>query len=62
MVQWLGLCAFTALAWVRSLVRELRSRKPSGMTNRKKKEREKDPSGCFVENGVGNQEAAPWTT
>ena len=25
MVQWLGLCAFIARAWVQSLVRELRS-------------------------------------
>ena len=26
-VQWLGLCAFTARAWVQSLVRELRPHK-----------------------------------
>ena len=28
LVQWLGRKAFTAVAWVQSLVRELRSRKP----------------------------------
>ena len=28
LVQWVGLGAFTAVAWVQSLVRELRSRMP----------------------------------
>ena len=37
-VQWLGLRAFTAVAWVQSLVRELRSHKP-GSTAKKKKKR-----------------------
>ena len=35
-VQWLGLLAFTARAWVQSLVRELRSCKPRDMAKRKK--------------------------
>ena len=45
-VQWLGLGAFTAGAQVRSLVGELRSRKPCGtaktnkQTNKQKRERE----------------------
>ena len=34
-VQWLGLCAFTA--WVQSVVRELRSYKPCGAAKGKKK-------------------------
>ena len=29
-VQWLGLCTFTATVWVQSLVGELRSHKPCG--------------------------------
>ena len=37
MVQWLGLGAFTAGAWVHSLVGELRSRKPHSEVERKKK-------------------------
>ena len=36
-VQWLGLGAFTAGAWVPFLVRELRYRKPSSTTPTKKK-------------------------
>ena len=36
-VQWLGLGAFTARAWVRSLVRELSSYKPKGEAKKKKK-------------------------
>ena len=35
-VLWLGFGAFTALAWVQSLVRELRSHKLSSMTKKKK--------------------------
>ena len=38
-VQWLGLCAFTAGAQVQSLVRELRSREPHSVA-KKKKERD----------------------
>ena len=38
-VQWLGLCAFTAGAQVQSLVRELRSREPHSVAKKKKKER-----------------------
>ena len=34
-VQWLGLGAFTAMAWVHSLVRELRSRKARGKAKKK---------------------------
>ena len=34
-VQWLGLHAFTAGAWVQSLVRELRSPKPRGAAKKK---------------------------
>ena len=34
--QWLGLSAFTAVAWVQSLVRELRSHKPRGVARKKK--------------------------
>ena len=30
-VQWLGLDIFTEVAWVQSVVRELRSHKPRGM-------------------------------
>ena len=37
MVQWLGLGAFTAVAWVPSLVEELRSRNPRSMAKKKKK-------------------------
>ena len=38
-VQWLGLCGSTAgRAWVRSLVRELRSCKPRGAAKKKKKD------------------------
>ena len=35
-VQWLGLSAFTARAWVQSLVRELRSHKLCGMAKNKR--------------------------
>ena len=35
--QWLGPCAFTAKARVRSLVREQRSHKPSGVQEKNKK-------------------------
>ena len=38
-VQWLGLCAFTARAQVRSLVGELRSRKLHGAAEKKKKKK-----------------------
>ena len=42
-VQWLGLCAFTARAWVQSLAGELRSCKPlrdtHGAAKKKKKKR-----------------------
>ena len=40
-VQWLGLQAFTPVAWVRSLVRELRSCKPHWCSKKKKKRKEK---------------------
>ena len=41
MVQWLGLCAFTALDQVQFLVRKLRSPKPcSGAKKKRKKENE----------------------
>ena len=36
-VQWLGLSTFTAWAWVRSLVGELRSHKPHSTAKKKKK-------------------------
>ena len=36
-VQWSGFSAFTARAWVQSLVGELRSHKPHGMAEKKKK-------------------------
>ena len=39
MVQWLGLQAFTAVAWVQSLVGELRSRKVGGMAKNKQKKK-----------------------
>ena len=35
-VQWLGLCTFTAVAQVQSLVAELRSCKPRGIVKKKK--------------------------
>ena len=35
MLQWLGLCAFIAGARVRSLIWELRSRKPCGVAKKK---------------------------
>ena len=38
MVQWLGLGTFTAMAWVQSLVRELRSYKPLGVDKKKEEE------------------------
>ena len=34
-VQWFGLGAFTAIAWVQPLVGELRSHKPPGMARKK---------------------------
>ena len=37
MVQWLGLVTFTVVAWVQSLVRELKSHKPRGTTTTAKK-------------------------
>ena len=36
-LQWLGLSAFTAQAWVQSLVRELRSCRLHGTAQKKKK-------------------------
>ena len=33
MIQWLGICAFTARTWVQSLVRKLRSLKLCGVAN-----------------------------
>ena len=36
--QWIGLCAFTAVSWVQSLVRELRSYKLHGIAKKKKKD------------------------
>ena len=36
-VQWLGLGIFTAMAWVQSLVGELRSHEPHGMEKKKKR-------------------------
>jgi len=35
--RWLGSCAFTAVVQVESLVRELRSHKPCGMAERRKR-------------------------
>ena len=35
MVQWLGLGTFTAVAWVQSLVRELRPRRPHSLGQKK---------------------------
>ena len=43
-VQGLGLGVFTARAWVQSLVKELRSCKPCGMSKRKKKRKKKRES------------------
>ena len=37
-VQWLRLGAFTAVAWVQFLVRELRHHKPQGVAKQRKKE------------------------
>ena len=37
MVWWLGFGTFTAVAWVQSLVGELRSRKQCGVAKKKKK-------------------------
>ena len=42
MVLWLGLSAFTAGAWVQSLVRELRSHKPCGEA------KNNNNNNCFV--------------
>ena len=42
-VQWLGLHAFTAVVWVRSLVRELRSHKLCSAA-KKQKQTNKKPS------------------
>ena len=36
-VQWLGLCAFTAVAWVQSLIGELRSHKLLSTAKKKKR-------------------------
>ena len=41
-VQWLGLGTFTAVAWVQSLVRELRPWKPRGAANKNFKKRERE--------------------
>ena len=66
MVQWLGLGAFTAGAWVRSLVGELRSQKPQGAAKiffkininkilfKKKKKRGGFPGGIVVKNLPAN--------
>ena len=35
MVQWLGFSAFTAVAWIQSLVGELRSHKPCSVDQKK---------------------------
>ena len=40
-VQWLGLGAFTSVAWVQSLVGEVRSCKPRGTAKKKKKKKER---------------------
>ena len=39
-VQWLGLSAFTAVAQVQSLVRELKSHKPWGVAKNKKQNKQ----------------------
>ena len=56
-VQWLGLGAFIAGAWVQSLVRELRSQKPQGMAKKIfsfKKEKRGFPGGAVAENLPAN--------
>ena len=45
MVQWLGLGAFTAGAWVRSLVGELRSHKPHSEAGKKNSENARNSNG-----------------
>ena len=52
-VQGLGLGVFTARAWVQSLVKELRSCKPCGMSKRKKKKgkEEREPGLCSWHEG-----------
>ena len=52
-VQWLGVGTFTARAWVQSLVRELRSRKPQKGAA-KKKEKKSGEWLPFI--GVGGSE------
>ena len=50
-VWWLGLCIFTTMAWVQSLVRELRSPKSCGTAKKKK-------SGVLSRQGVSKE--ADW--
>ena len=45
MVQWLGLGAFTAGAWVRSMVGELRSHKPHSEGGKKNSENARNSNG-----------------
>ena len=42
MVLWLGLGAFTPMAQVRSLVREIRSPKPRGVIKKEKRKKKKN--------------------
>ena len=60
MVQWLGLVAFTAVTWVRSLVGELRSRKPRGVAKNKKQNKTK--KGCISNNLEGSEDDVLWKT
>ena len=48
MVQWLGLCAFTAMAWVQSLVRELSLTVQPKTTKQKQKKTIQDFRGGAV--------------
>ena len=41
MIQWLGVCTFTAGARVQSLIREIRSHKSSGMAEKKRERDER---------------------
>ena len=54
MAQWLGLGAFTALAWVQSLVGELRSQKPRGAAKKKKEKKKKEKSVSCGQHIVGS--------
>ena len=58
MVYWLGFNAFTAVAWVQSLVGELRSRKPHGTA--KKKDKDLEMRSSWIGMGPTSSDKCPY--